>query len=398
MLGSNELAVSSADDFERSNEAHRIFMDVFYGRNVAEFRENGDFVTRNIVGFGLGPQNYSVCISRYYLDTSTKRMKRSDGGVLSAPRNESSNGDLPITVQGRDRDGNASQSKCHNRVTRSNTITYPVHEKSHESTPFTSNVISPTVSNNSLTDLYSRLRDHVNYLLKAAGWVIEKKKVGKKSFVHTTYKSPTGEIFTAFYKIWDLFGKSLLMFAGSSYKMVQQEDGKQWINIKEFGSDLSQALIDFETEDCSQMEPTYALVRKWSLLDPFVTVVMIKKQILTLRKGMPVKVATTVVSDLRDADSVAEGIEAVPTQQDNWLNLALELRPPNLKNLKKTQGDDKALEFFTPADAVPEFENARKKLAQSGCSGTAASNLKMGLLTSGTTVTCLTKKRRRRNF
>ncbi|KAI3879282.1 hypothetical protein MKX03_024257 [Papaver bracteatum] len=72
--------------------------------------ENGDFVTRNIVGFGFGPQNYSVCISRYYLDTSAKRMKRSDGGKLSAPRNESSNGDLPITVPGRARDGNASQT------------------------------------------------------------------------------------------------------------------------------------------------------------------------------------------------------------------------------------------------------------------------------------------------
>ncbi|KAI3879284.1 hypothetical protein MKX03_024259 [Papaver bracteatum] len=59
---------------------------------------NGDFVTRNIAGFGFSPLNYSVCISRYYLDTPTKRMKRSDGGgELSVPGNESSNGDLPIT-------------------------------------------------------------------------------------------------------------------------------------------------------------------------------------------------------------------------------------------------------------------------------------------------------------
>ncbi|XP_026441669.1 uncharacterized protein LOC113340820 [Papaver somniferum] len=326
MLGCKELAVSSEDDFERSNEPHQIFMDVFYGRNVAgdacsitgpSDGDSGCFVTRNIAGFGFGPLNYSVCISRYYLDTSTKRMKRSDGGVLSAPANESSNGDLPITVQGRARDGNASQ-----------------------------NAIAATVSssNNSLTDLYSRLRDNVNYLLKAAGWSVEKKKVGKKSSVHTSYKSPTGEIFTAFYKIWDLFGDS--MFAGN-YKMIRQEDGKQWINIKEFGSDLSEALIDFEKEDCSQMEPSYALVRKWSLLDPFVTVVMIKKQILTLRKGMPVKVATTVVSDL------AKGIEAVPTQQDSRLSLALELGQSNSKDLKETQGNEKAPDIFTLADAIP---------------------------------------------
>ncbi|KAI3918805.1 hypothetical protein MKX01_042125 [Papaver californicum] len=383
MLYCKELDVLSEDDLEGSNGEHQIFMDVFYGRNVA-----GGASKRKIAGFGCGPQNFSVCVSRDDHDTSAKRMKRSDG-ELSSPGNEYSNGDLPtgekapvqlnsskeivlslqsvdlfnnyptktcplvesssqgfvfstylhtrleeVNRRGHACNGNASKSKCGNQVTESKTITspvsqhsiipeclfgdasvahtsiplLPVHEKSPETSPFTSDAIKTTMSNKSLKDLYSRLRGHVNYLLKAAGWAVEKKQIGNKPYVDTIYKSPTGKIFTAFYKIWNLFGESL--FAGS-YKMIRQENGKQWMNIKEFSSNLSETLIHFEKADCSQMEASYALVHQWSLLDPFVTVVMVNRQIGSLRKGIPVKAATTVVSELKDRKDIQSGREFV---------------------------------------------------------------------------------------
>ncbi|MCL7036437.1 hypothetical protein MKW94_003208 [Papaver nudicaule] len=437
MLYCKELDQLSEDDFEGSNEEHQIFMDVFYGRSVvggaskrcsitepthseAEgFRpakalpysnsdnsvvttqsstslmedscnnvlgDSGCFVTRNIAGFGCGPQNYNVCVARDDHDTSAKRMKRSDG-ELSAPGNGYSNGDLLIAEKapvqlnsskeivlrvqsidlfnnyptktcplvesssqgfvcstdlhtrleevsrrrGHAFHGNASKSKCGKQATESKIITSPVSqhsiipeclvgdisvahtsipllpviEKSPESAPFTSDAITTTLSNKSLKDLYSRLRGHVNYLLKAAGWAVEKKQIGNKPYADTIYKSPTGKIFTAFYKIWNLFGKSLF----ADYKMIRQENGKQWMNIKEFSSNLQETLIHFEKEDCSQMEASYALVHQWSLLDPFVTVVMVNRQIGNLRKGIPVKAATTVVSDLKERKEIESGKE-----------------------------------------------------------------------------------------
>ncbi|KAI3914895.1 hypothetical protein MKX01_018064 [Papaver californicum] len=484
MLYCKELDVLSEDDFEGSNEEHQIFMDVFYGRNGAGatskrcsitgptnseaegFRptkaslnsnsdnsvvttqssisfmedscnnvigDSGCFVTRNIAGFGCGPQNYSVCVARGDHNTSAKRMKRSDG-ELSAPGNEYSNGDLPIgekspvqlnsskeivlslqsvdlfnnyptktcplvessnqgfvcstylhtrleevSRRGHACDGNASKSKCGNQVTESKTITspvsqhsitpecllgdasvahtsiplLPVHEKSLESSPFTSDAIKTTVSNKSLKDLYSRLRGHVNYLLKAAGWTVEKKQIGNKPYMDTIYKSPTGKIFTAFYKIWNLFGESL--FAGN-YKMIRQENGKQWMNIKEFSSNLSETLIDFEKADCSQMEASYALVHQWSLLDPFVTVVMVNRQIGSLRKGIPVKAATTVVSDLKDRKESGKEFVGV---KDHVKQLKSSVSVYNKSGSIKVSGDN--LHLQTEQNSQGNFSVAGEK-------------------------------------
>ncbi|KAI3872796.1 hypothetical protein MKX03_018999 [Papaver bracteatum] len=493
MLYCKELDVLSEDDFEGTNQEHQIFMDVFYGRNItggaskrcgitgpsnseaegfrptkASLNSNSDnsvvttqsstsfmedscnnvvgdsgcFVTKNIAGFGCGPQNYSVCVARDDHDTSAKRMKRSEG-ELSAPGNEYSNGDLPIpekapvqlnsskeivlslqsadlfnnyptktcplvesssqgfvcstylhtrleevSRRGHACDGNASKSKCGNQVTKSTAITspvsqhiivpecllgdasvahtsvplLPVHEKSLESSPFTSDAIKTNMSNKSLTDLYSRLRGHVNYLLKAAGWAVEKKQIGNKPYVDTIYKSPTGKVFTAFYKIWNLFGESL--FAGN-YKMIRQENGKQWMNIKEFGSNLLETLINFEKEDCSQMEASYALVHQWSLLDPFVTVVMVNRQIGSLRKGIPVKAATTVVSDLKDRKDIESGKEFVGVK-DQVKQLKGSVSVHNKSGSTKVSGDN--LHLQTEQDSQENFsvvgEKRKKQVAK----------------------------------
>ncbi|KAI3885888.1 hypothetical protein MKW92_018358 [Papaver armeniacum] len=503
MLGFKELDVLSDDDFERSNEAHHIFMDVFYGRNVAG--GGAKRMKPSDGGNEYSNGDYSPILQKAPVQlNSSKEIVVSLQSVdlfnnyptKTCPLVESSSEGLVCTTylhtrieevnRRRRARGNASESKC--QIAETKTITFPVskhnecllgddasvahtltllpvHEKPVESSHFTPNAIETAVSNKSLKDLYSLLRGHVNYLFKAAGWAVEKKQIGNKRCADTIYKSPTGKVFTAFYKIWKLFGESL--FAGN-YKMIRQEDGKQWTNIEEFGSNLSEALTDFEKEDCSQMEASYALVHKWCLLDPFVTVVMVNKQITSLRRGITVKAATTVVSDLRDRTDIQPGKEFVgeqvkqltssvsvhnnsgstkvsgdnlhlQTEQNGVVgekrkkqfakslkvvkqttrriqaktaregssladdlaqgSMALELQQSDSKNLKEIQANETALGIFAPADAIPEFGNARNNFELSeyrdgeSCRGSEASKFEMDP-TSGTTGTRLTKKRR----
>ncbi|XP_026385283.1 increased DNA methylation 1-like [Papaver somniferum] len=491
MLGFKELDFLSEDDFERSNDAHQIFMDVFYGGNIAgggakrsdgeNEHSNGDLLIPEKAPVLQLNSSKEIVLSlksadlfNNYPTKTCPLVESSSQGVICTTHLRTRIEEVRRRV--RARDGNASEGKCRNQVTETKIITYtvahtsipvlPVHEKSRESSHFASNAIETAVSSKSLKDLYSRLRGHVNYLLKAAGWAVEKKQIGNKRCLDTIYKSPSGKTFPAFYKIWGLFGESL--FAGN-YKMIRQEDGKHWRDIEEFGSNLSETLIHFENEDCSQMEASYALVHKWSLLDPFVTVVMVKKQIGSLRKGVTVKAATTVVSDLKDRKDMQSGKEFVgvkdqvkqltspvsvhnksgstqvsggnlhlQTEQNSVVgqkrkkqgakalkgvkqtsrriqaktarggslandlaqgSMALELDQSNSKDLKETQGNEKALEIFAPADTIPEFGNARNNFELSeyrdgeSCRGSEASKFEMDP-TSGTTGTRLTKKRR----
>ncbi|OVA13273.1 GNAT domain [Macleaya cordata] len=224
-------------------------------------------------------------------------------------------------------DGEASKHKLPtllgrdgNEVTESKAITSPVSQHSvapkllvegasvsHTSVPVLaaikgsqgslllgSDIINMDPSKKSLKDLYLRLRGHINNLLMAAGWGLEKRKKDSKLYMDSVYRSPGGKIIRVFHKAWWSCGESLFL---GNYKMMREENGKQWVDIDEFRSDLSDTLIYIE-KGMQQLEASFALAHLWSLLDPFVTVVLVDRQIGALRKGIPAKAARTMVVDL----------------------------------------------------------------------------------------------------
>ncbi|KAF7822642.1 increased DNA methylation 1 isoform X1 [Senna tora] len=128
-------------------------------------------------------------------------------------------------------------------------------------------------------------------LLMMAGWSIEKRKRPCRRHVESVYRTPEGRPVREFKKAWKLCGQFLSV---DKYNLVQ-EDCKEWADISQFWSDLSSALTNVEKE-MNQSEPAATLAYQWWLLDPFVAVVFIKKQIGALKKGEIVKVTRTILS------------------------------------------------------------------------------------------------------
>ncbi|XP_022877414.1 increased DNA methylation 1-like [Olea europaea var. sylvestris] len=131
------------------------------------------------------------------------------------------------------------------------------------------------------------LRYHINRLLRAAGWVIGRRKRKSKynGIGEYVYKSPGGRPFREFHRAWSMCGESLLTDA---IDFVQRNDSNQWNDMTELWTDLSTTFKEIE-EKHNSLETTSALAHLWCLLDPFAKVVFIDKTIRSLKKGIAVE-------------------------------------------------------------------------------------------------------------
>lgn len=137
------------------------------------------------------------------------------------------------------------------------------------------------------------LRYHVIRLLRAAGWVIGRRKRNSKSNMtgEFVYKSPQGRPIREFHRAWSLCRDSL--FADEN-NVMQEKDCKEWSSVAQLLSDLSNAALDIEKQ-LGNLETTATLAHLWCLLDPFASVVFIKKTIRLLKEGKAVKAKRKIV-------------------------------------------------------------------------------------------------------
>nr|XP_048321133.1 increased DNA methylation 1 isoform X1 [Ziziphus jujuba var. spinosa]XP_048321134.1 increased DNA methylation 1 isoform X1 [Ziziphus jujuba var. spinosa] len=148
--------------------------------------------------------------------------------------------------------------------------------------------IYDALKTNSKVDPRKLLHYNVSNLLRAAGWRIERRKRPSRLYAESVYRTPNGRVIREFPKAWRLCGK--LLFA-DKYSSLQERNGKIWVDISQFLSDLSDTLLNLE-KDMNHSELSY----QWRLLDPFVTVVFIDRKVGALRKGEVVKASQNLLN------------------------------------------------------------------------------------------------------
>lgn len=138
------------------------------------------------------------------------------------------------------------------------------------------------------------LRHHIHRLLRAAGWVIGRRKRNNKfhGIGEYVYKSPEGRPIREFWRAWTLCGQSLLTYADGIFP---EKDCRLWSDMTQFLSDLSVSVKEIDKE-LATLETASALARLWSLLDPFVTVVFIDKALRSLKEGKTIKAKMTLAT------------------------------------------------------------------------------------------------------
>lgn len=154
-----------------------------------------------------------------------------------------------------------------------------VHDNEH---PKELNFGDLDITNLPLDDPRLLLRYHVDNLLMASGWCIERRKRSNRASVDSIYRSPEGKLIREFSRAWNLCGKNLLN--DEKCNLVEISDVTQWNEISFFLSDLNNTLVDIEKEK-KELETTLDLAHRWSLLDPYVVVMFIDKNIRALRRG-----------------------------------------------------------------------------------------------------------------
>ncbi|KAK4387127.1 Increased DNA methylation 1 [Sesamum angolense] len=160
------------------------------------------------------------------------------------------------------------------------------------------------------------LRYHINRLLRAAGWVIGRRKRNSKynGIGEYVYKSPGGRPIREFHRAWCMCGESLLTDA--SY-FVQTSDCMQWADMTELWTDLSRTIKEIE-DKLDLLDSTSAMAHLWCLLDPFANVVFIEKTIRLLKEGIAVKAKKSSVIP-SDAGSAAK-CQKVSSSERSLLN------------------------------------------------------------------------------
>ncbi|XP_052178219.1 increased DNA methylation 1 [Diospyros lotus] len=145
------------------------------------------------------------------------------------------------------------------------------------------------------------LRNHSQNLFRAAGWKIGRRKRGDKFNGEFLYFSPQGGRgpIREFHRAWKLCGQRLF----ADRNIVVQEDSKQWTNMSDFWSDLSNTLRKIE-EELNNTENTNALAHQWCLLDPFANMVFVDKKLGALKAGQVVKSRSFVI-DASTKDAAA---------------------------------------------------------------------------------------------
>ncbi|KAL4340664.1 hypothetical protein GQ457_08G006750 [Hibiscus cannabinus] len=145
------------------------------------------------------------------------------------------------------------------------------------------------------------LQSHVFHVLKGAGWSVERYKRPSRRYWDTVYRSPEGRLFHEFPRAWRFCGQVLL---ANRCNYMLEKDGKKWTDMIQFWSDLLETLLNVEKE-VDQTNLSNALAQHWTLLDPFVTVVFIKRKISSLRKGDEVKAERSlVIENNKKSDTV----------------------------------------------------------------------------------------------
>ncbi|GMP65744.1 hypothetical protein CsSME_00026415 [Camellia sinensis var. sinensis] len=181
-----------------------------------------------------------------------------------------------------------------------------------------SNIHEPSVvkissNSDSTKDPRPLLRNQIQNLLKAAGWEIGRRTRDNKVNGEFIYFSPQGgRPVREFRRAWNLCGQTL--FSGLK---VAQQDGKQWTDMTDFWSDLSNTFLKIE-EEMNNSETTAALAHQWCLLDPFADMVFIDKKLGTLREGKVVKTRRTFVIDTSTKDAVLalENVDGMGSQSE----------------------------------------------------------------------------------
>nr|XP_048330686.1 increased DNA methylation 1-like [Ziziphus jujuba var. spinosa] len=148
--------------------------------------------------------------------------------------------------------------------------------------------IYDALKTNSKVDPRKLLHYNVSNLLRAAGWRIERRERPSRLYAESVYRTPNGRVIREFPNAWRLCGK--LLFA-DKYSSLQECNGKIWVDISQFLSDLSDTLLNLE-KDMNHSELSY----QWRLLDPFVTVVFIDRKVGALRKGEVVKASQNLLN------------------------------------------------------------------------------------------------------
>ncbi|KAJ8532333.1 hypothetical protein K7X08_012256 [Anisodus acutangulus] len=138
------------------------------------------------------------------------------------------------------------------------------------------------------------LRYHIHRLLRAAGWVIGRRKRNNKfhGIGEYVYKSPEGRPIREFWRAWTLCGQSLFTYADGIFP---EKDCRLWSDMTQFLSDLSGTVMEIE-EKLNTLETASALAWLWSLLDPFTTVVFIDKTLRSLKEGKAIKAKMTLAT------------------------------------------------------------------------------------------------------
>nr|UVW45074.1 IDM1 [Camellia sinensis] len=181
----------------------------------------------------------------------------------------------------------------------------------------------------SMKDPRPPLRNHIQNLLRAAGWQIRRRKREDNISGEFLYLSPWGgRPIRELRRVWNLCGRSLL----ADGNIVVREDSKLWTDMTHFWSDLSNTFIKIE-EELNNTETT-ALARRWYLLDPFANMVLIDKKLGTLRAGKVVKARRTLVIDtsakddsvlaLKNANGIGNQLERPSTYRLCYSSVASE--------------------------------------------------------------------------
>lgn len=153
------------------------------------------------------------------------------------------------------------------------------------------------------------LRYHIYRLLRAAGWLIGRRRRTSKynGIGEYVYKSPEGRPIREFHRAWNMCGESLLAGANS---YLQTSDCIQWTDMTELWADLSHIIQQIDNQ-LNISENTSDMAHLWCLLDPFANVVFIEKTIRLLKEGITVKANRSSAIPL-DAGSERSCINPVP--------------------------------------------------------------------------------------
>ncbi|KAG8364871.1 hypothetical protein BUALT_Bualt18G0043500 [Buddleja alternifolia] len=160
------------------------------------------------------------------------------------------------------------------------------------------------------------LRYHINRLLRAAGWVIGRRKRNSKynGIGEYVYKSPSGRPIREFHRAWCMCGESLLTDAIS---FMQISDSMQWADMTELWTDLSRTFKEID-DKLNLIETISAMAHMWCLLDPFANLVFIEKTIRLLKEGITVKAKRSLVIP-SDAGSTSK-YRKISKSERNCLN------------------------------------------------------------------------------